>query len=151
MFDQELCVRLRACKDYPKPFNFDNLELIGLCHKIHDGDSFRATVEWKNELTSLTIRVAGIDCPEISAKRGTLERDLAELAKSRVEELVDHQLVRLQLMGYGKYGGRVITRVFLEDGRELSAILINEGLAFAYDGATKRKDWENLPDRTKAS
>jgi endonuclease YncB( thermonuclease family) len=142
MEDTELHNRLLGCDDHPKPFDFNNLDTVGKCFRIHDGDSCRALIEYKGELITLTIRVAGIDCPEISAKRGTLERKLAQTAKERVIALIDGQIVRLKLQGYGKYGGRVIARILLLDGRDLSDVLISEGLAFPYEGGKKRHDWE---------
>ena len=40
---------------------------MGRLFRVHDGDSFRALIEHQGE-----IRLMGIDCPEISAKPGTL-------------------------------------------------------------------------------
>jgi micrococcal nuclease len=144
MENPELCNRLLGCADPPRPFDFIDIETVGKCFRIHDGDSCRALIEYKGELTTLTIRVAGIDCPEINAKRDSLERKLAEVAKARVTTLIDGQIVRLKLQGYGKYGGRVLARIILLDGRDLSDVLINERLAFPYDGGTKRHDWDKL-------
>jgi len=132
------------CKDPPAPFQFKDLVLLGKCFRVHDGDSFRALVIYKGDLTCLTIRLGGVDCPEISAARGTLERRIAEKAKAFVQECVDGKIVTLRLLGNGKYAGRVLADVTLEDGSDLANLLVKSRLAFTYDGGRKRKDWRNL-------
>lgn len=132
------------CEHPPQPFEFKDMKVRGRLFRIHDGDSFRALIEHHGDIICLTIRLMGIDCPEISARPGTFERELAEQAKSMVKTLAEDKLVTLTLLGNGKYGGRVLAGVELADGRDLTTVLITAGLAFPYDGGKKRRDWESL-------
>ncbi len=64
----------------------------------------------------------------------------AREARSWLVSQLAGRSVALRQVRFGKYAGRVVARVELEDGQDLSTMLLRAGLARAYDGR-KRADW----------
>lgn len=137
---------------------------------VYDGDTITVTTlkrRWfkKNKIYSYKIRIDGIDCPEL---RGNDEEEkfFAEKAKNFVVKRIDKKVVKLDILGYDKYG-RLLAHVFykcndnhnygttFEDlfgkckdcPHNLASELIVNGLAVIYDGKTKNEvDWKRLYD-----
>lgn len=110
---------------------------------IYDGDTFRANIDGLHSLIGerIGIRVAGVDTPEIRGKCQK-EKDLARKAKQiTVEALRSAKVIELRNTKRGKYF-RIVADVYV-DNKSLTNILISSGLAVAYDGGTKAKDWCN--------
>ncbi len=99
-------------------FHPENLE--GLVVGINDGDTITILVESKQ----LRIRLFGIDCPEKGQPFG-------KAAKQRVSTLCYDTHVSVQKKGTDSFG-RTLGFVFLEDGRNLNHLLVDEGLAWWY-------------------
>ncbi|MEN0087646.1 MAG: thermonuclease family protein [Pseudomonadota bacterium] len=109
----------------------------------HDGDSLRAQVMvWPSQLMEATIRLRGVDTPELNSKCEA-ERRLAQRARDFVRSHIVGQAVTLTDVSKGKYYGRVIASVTLHDGGSLGDMLLREGLGLAYNGG-KRTDWCDL-------
>ena len=107
----------------------------------YDGDTCRFDIPNVHPFfgENIPIRIAGIDTPE---KRGKCdqEKDLAIKARDLVRErLQAAQSIVLKDVKRGKYF-RIVARV-IADGEDISDLLFQEGLAVAYDGGTKTKDW----------
>jgi micrococcal nuclease len=85
-----------------------------------------------------TIRVMGVDTPELHPCRCAYECEQGERAKRRVQALLDGGSVSVQSSGLDKYG-RTLAHVTI-DGRDLSSILIREGLGRPY-GGERRQPW----------
>lgn len=106
--------------------------------RIIDGDSIAVTARiWLGQTVETQVRVAGVDTPEL---RGACEaeRQKAQAARALVEErLMPNRMVELREVAYDKYGRRVVAQVWV-GGQDLGQILIQRGLAFPYDGGTKR-------------
>lgn len=106
--------------------------------KVVDGDTVRVSARiWLNQTVETLVRLKGVDTPEL---RGACpqEKDLAAKAKVLVAEtLAEGETVQLLDVEPDKYGGRVVARIQTPDGRDLSAVLIGAGLAYAYDGGRK--------------
>ena len=122
-----------AADELPGPVPAEVLRVI-------DGDTLvvRARI-WLGQDVRTRVRIAGIDAPELSG-RCPGERALAVRARARVEDLLAAGEVRLFDVRHGKYGGRVIARVRLDDGRDLGVVLMAAGLARAYAGG-RRTTW----------
>lgn len=108
---------------------------------IYDGDTFRANIVGYPAIVGerIGIRVNGIDTPEM---RGKCEKEkvLARKAKQfAVAALRGASTIELRRMKRGKYF-RIVADVYV-DGRNLADQLVRAGLAVAYDGGTKNKDW----------
>ena len=120
--------------------------------KVVDGDTIDVTIDLGFDLYKKErVRIAGVDTPE---KR---TRDLEEKAlgldatywmKDKLTETIkgdEELIIRTELKGgTGKYG-RLLGWLYVgEDDISLNEKMITEGYAWAYDGGTKQKNFEEL-------
>ena len=111
--------------------------------KCYDGDTITIAsyLPYKNsELYKFSVRINGIDCPEIKSKCVT-EKECAQIAKKCVEDKILHKMVRLENVSLEKYG-RILADVCI-DKISIGPWLVNQHLAVRYDGGTKKSpnDW----------
>ena len=93
---------------------------------VYDGDTLTVDAEpWPGLTARKSVRVAGVDTPEIRGKCQT-EKDQAIRARDFVRATVG-ATVRLTNIRPGKYASRVIADVWVR-GRKLSDLLIAENL-----------------------
>jgi len=105
---------------------------------VHDGDTIVVDAHpWPGMTIRISVRVRGIDSPEIRGKCQA-EKKAAINARDRMAELVKGGL-RLENIAHGKYAGRVIADAISSRGT-VAKILIQEGFARPYDGG-KRAGW----------
>lgn len=108
--------------------------------KVIDGDTLDVLARvWLGQTVHVRVRLDGIDTPELRG-RCEGERVRAREARSWLVSQLAGRSVALRQVRFGKYAGRVVARVELEDGQDLSTMLLRAGLARAYDGR-KRADW----------
>jgi len=111
--------------------------------KVIDGDTVKFEVGFlpKELGNHINVRVLGIDTPE-KAPRAKCEKE-AELGKKATEftkkVVTEAKSIDVQLKSWDKYGGRVLGTITL-DGKDLTKMLIDAGLARAYFGE-KKSDW----------
>ena len=87
----------------------------------------------------MSIRILGIDTPEIRGKCDK-EKSLALKAREFANKVFrEAKLIEYKDLDWDKYGGRVLTNVYL-DGKLYSKMIIDAGLARPYDGGAK-KGW----------
>jgi endonuclease YncB( thermonuclease family) len=110
--------------------------------KVYDGDTITIATKMPGSDTMyrLSVRLAGIDCPEIKSKIAS-EKEVAQLAKQFVTTQVMGEIVSLENVKMEKYG-RLLARVWYHDPFTLDPLCINDKLceqrlAVAYDGGTK--------------
>lgn len=109
-------------------------------YRAIDGDTIDTGIKPFEELKSIKLRIIGVDSPEIHGKC-TLERQKAQDAKKFIQQkLNEGKDIRLKMVQWDKYGGRVDGDVVI-DGTLLSEELISQGHAIKYDGGKKIKDW----------
>ena len=104
---------------------------------IYDGDTFRCTIKSYPKIIGddIGVRVAGIDCPEMTDKRPEVKA-LAQQAKQYTgTRLREGKVIWLKNMRRDKYF-RILADVSI-DGKYLASELIEKGLAKPYDGGTK--------------
>ena len=121
-------------------------------NRVVDGDTIDVTIDLGFDLMKKErVRVAGVDTPE---KR---TRDLEEKAlgldatywmKKQLEDTIagdEELIIRTELKGgTGKYG-RLLGWLYVGDATvSLNEQMIEEGYAWAYDGGTKQKNFEEL-------
>ena len=87
----------------------------------------------------ISIRVNGIDTPEIKGKCEKEKYDAPQAQQRVADILKDADQIVLRNMERGKYF-RIAADVFV-DGESLADMLIEAGMAVRYDGGTKTKDW----------
>lgn len=105
----------------------------------YDGDNITVEVSiWLDQVLTTSVRIDGINTPEIRGKC-QVEKELAVEAKKRTWELTAAG-VTLHQVRWGKYAKRVVALVYLPDGRNLADVLIDEGHARPYSGG-KRESW----------
>lgn len=108
---------------------------------VLDGDSFKARVEvWPGQYVETTVRVTGIDTPEIRGKCEQ-EKRAARAAQLRLAEVLVDGKVILSSVKLDKYASRIDATVTV-DGRPVAQTMITEGHARAYAGGT-RGSWCN--------
>lgn len=111
--------------------------------KVIDGDTVKFEVGFlpKELGNQIAVRVLGVDTPEKAprakcVKEAELGKKASEFTKKVVTEA---KVVDVQLKSWDKYGGRVLGNITL-DGKDLTKLLIDAGLARPYFGE-KKSDW----------
>lgn len=123
------------------PSDFDEV----VYHTCYDGDTCMVSLPGVHVFFGdhILVRLAGIDTPEIKGKCER-EKRLAKEARDVVRGILSGatrvELKRAERDKYFRINARVIA-----DGEDVSAVLLIKGLAIAYDGGTKTKDWCAAP------
>ena len=120
--------------------------------KVLDGDTIDVIIDLGFDLAkSERVRIAGVDTPEKRTRNleeKALGIDATEWLKDKLEGAIDGDddlVIRTELVGgVGKYG-RLLGWLYIGDSDlSLNEQMITEGYAWAYDGGTKQKDFEEL-------
>lgn len=113
--------------------------------KNYDGDTITVDIPGVHTFfgNNISVRVRGIDTPEIKGKTGC-EKDWGRTAKKLVQsELKNAKRIDLQINyknRLDKYG-RLLANV-IYDKKNLADVLVKNHMAVPYDGGTKPKvDW----------
>ena len=121
-------------------------------NRVVDGDTIDVTIDLGFDLYKKErVRVAGVDTPEKRTRdkeEKALGLDATAWLKEKLDGAIagdDDLVIRTELVGgVGKYG-RLLGWLYIGDGdRSLNEQMIEEGYAWAYDGGTKKKDFEEL-------
>ena len=128
-----------------------NFRVISI-DKVVDGDTIDVTIDLGFDLYKKErVRVAGVDTPEKRTRNleeKALGLDATAWIKDELEGAVngdDDLIIRTELDGgVGKYG-RLLGWLYIGDATvSLNEKMIDEGYAWAYDGGTKNKNFEEL-------
>ena len=98
--------------------------------RVIDGDTFEVNAGSAID----TVRVIGVDTPEIADPRKSAECFGAE-ASSKAKEILSGKNVRLEsdpAQGERDKYGRLLRHVFLEDGTNFGLLMIGQGYAHEY-------------------
>ena len=129
-------------------YNFRVTEI----NRVVDGDTIDVTIDLGFDLYKKErVRVAGVDTPEKRTRdleEKALGIDATNWLKHKLEDTIDGEYeltIRTELKGgVGKYG-RLLGWLYVGDEEvSLNEDMIEEGYAWAYDGGTKQKDFEEL-------
>ncbi|MEM8770224.1 MAG: thermonuclease family protein [Pseudomonadota bacterium] len=97
--------------------------------RVVDGDTVKARVAiWIDQEIVVSVRLLGIDAPELFRPKCAAEKARAKDAKHFVENFLRGQTVTLTDIERGKYAGRVAARINVS-GRDLSDALVSAGFA----------------------
>ena len=122
--------------------------------RVVDGDTIDVSIDLGFDLIKKErVRIAGIDTPEKRTRdleEKALGLDATNWMKKNLEETIagdDELTIRTELVGgMGKYG-RLLGWLYVgESDVSLNEIMIEEGYAWAYDGGTKQKNFQELRD-----
>ena len=129
-------------------YNFRVIEI----NRVVDGDTIDVTIDLGFDLYKKErVRVAGVDTPEKRTRddeEKALGLDATYWMKEKLEGAIDGDdglVIRTELVGgMGKYG-RLLGWLYIGDAElSLNEQMIEEGYAWAYDGGTKQKNFEEL-------
>ncbi len=117
-----------------------------------DGDTIDVLIDLGFDLSKKErVRIAGVDTPEKRTRdleEKELGIDATNWLKDKLEGAIagdDDLIIRTELVGgMGKYG-RLLGWLYIGDSvLSLNEQMITEGYAWAYDGGTKQKNFEDL-------
>jgi len=117
--------------------------------KVYDGDTL--TIGWthSNRNVRSSLRIRGIDTPELRSKSEE-EKQMASVARSRLEEATMKKVVTLISPGLDKYG-RFLCDLSTEDITSISQYMLQaKDICHEYDGG-KRQPWTTTAPRTQDS
>ena len=126
--------------------------------KVLDGDTIDVVIDLGFDLAKTErVRIAGVDTPEKRTRNleeKALGIDATNWLKDKLNETIkgeDELVVRTELKGgVGKYG-RLLGWLYVGDSDiSLNEQMIEEGYAWAYDGGTKQKNFEDLREIRRA-
>ena len=129
-------------------YNFRVTEI----NRVVDGDTIDVTIDLGFDLYKKErVRIAGIDTPEKRTRdleEKALGIDATNWMKEQLEEAINGEselTIRTELKGgMGKYG-RLLGWLYVGDADiSLNESMIISGYAWAYDGGTKNKNFEEL-------
>ena len=135
-------------------YNFRVIEIT----KVLDGDTIDVLIDLGFDLYKKErVRVAGVDTPEKRTKdeeEKALGYDATKWLQDKLEGAIngdDDLVIRTELVGgVGKYG-RLLGWLYIGDAEvSLNEQMIEEGYAWAYDGGTKQKNFEELREIRRA-
>ena len=135
-------------------YNFRVTEI----NRVVDGDTIDVTIDLGFDLYKKErVRVAGVDTPEKRTRdleEKALGLDATNWMKEQLEGAIngnDELTIRTELVGgMGKYG-RLLGWLYVGDADlSLNEIMIAQGYAWAYDGGTKQKNFEELREIRRA-
>ena len=127
-------------------------------NRVLDGDTIDVTIDLGFDLFKKErVRIAGVDTPEKRTRdleEKELGIDATNWLKARLEGAIagdDDLIIRTELVGgMGKYG-RLLGLLYIGDATlSLNELMIDEGYAWAYDGGTKQKNFEELREIRRA-
>ncbi len=121
--------------------------------KVLDGDTIDVEIDLGFDISySQRVRLSGIDTPE-SRTTDKYEKQLGLESKEYAKSLFDNAklvIIKTEKPDSSEKYGRILGQVFI-DGSNISVnqMLIDNGYAWAYDGATKNKDFDALLAKRK--
>lgn len=109
--------------------------------KVYDGDTIHCIVLFGTKPVKISIRMLGIDTPEIKRGKDRLdeERVAGLICRERLKVLVKNG-AKLRIRDWDKYGGRMLGDVILDDGTSAVEAMIKEGYGREYNGE-KKENW----------
>lgn len=151
--NEEHCIRIKEEKEFTldKPIEWKDTVIFippinkGFVIKVYDGDTITIASKLpfhNSPIYRFTVRLNGIDCPEIKGKTDD-EKQCAQIAKKELSDLILHKVVSLKNITIEKYG-RLLADVYLDD-LHLNEYMIHKRLAVKYNGGKKElpSNWMN--------
>ena len=129
-------------------YNFRVIKIV----KVLDGDTIDVTIDLGFDLYKKERgRIAGVDTPEKRTRdleEKALGIDATNWLKEKLTETIkgdEERTIRTELKGGVGKDGRLLSWLYAgESTISLNEQMITEGYAWAYDGGTKQKDFEEL-------
>jgi micrococcal nuclease len=121
--------------------------------KVVDGDTIDVIIDLGFDVSFTSrVRLAGIDTPE-SRTTDAREKILGKEVKDYLTKALDGAtdiVIRTEKVDSSEKYGRILGWLFINrETDSLNLQLVNKGYAWAYDGGTKKKDFEELLRKRK--
>ena len=121
--------------------------------KVVDGDTIDVVIDLGFDISFTSrVRLAGIDTPESrtkDAREKILGKEVKEYLTKALEGATDI-VIRTEKVDSSEKYGRILGWLFINRQTDsLNMELVNKGYAWAYDGGTKKKDFEELLRKRK--
>jgi micrococcal nuclease len=121
--------------------------------KVVDGDTIDVIIDLGFDISFTSrVRLAGIDTPE-SRTTDAREKILGKEVKDYLTKALDGAtdiVIRTEKVDSSEKYGRILGWLFINRQKDsLNMELVNKGYAWAYDGGTKKKDFEELLRKRK--
>jgi micrococcal nuclease len=118
--------------------------------KVVDGDTVDIVIDVGfNMYRKERIRINRIDTPE-SSTSNLEEKKIGILAKEFVNDWLRSQItLKIKTIKDDKYG-RILGEIYGDDNICLNDLLLENGLAWEYDGTSKKKDLSILLEKRKS-
>ena len=116
--------------------------------KVVDGDTIDVVIDLGFDISFTSrVRLAGIDTPEsrtTDAREKILGKEVKEYLTKALNGATDI-VIRTEKVDSSEKYGRILGWLFINRQTDsLNMELVNKGYAWAYDGGTKKKDFEEL-------
>jgi len=138
----------------PPKWSLAGERVTGKLVRVYDGDTFTLILPVCCKQFQFSCRLSGIDTPELRTKN-PIEKVAGYRARDWVRDLLDKRPFEVVCHGGDKYGRVLCDIVFPptsenDEEESLADLLINNGMAYRYEGATKQRfeDWYVQPDST---
>ena len=105
-----IIMMMLSFNSYAKDINY----FVG---SVYDGDTIKLiNKKYQKPFQKISLRIYGVDTPELKRYKCEVEKELAEEAKIYVEGILENFKYKIVFIKWGKYGGRVIGDIIiLED------------------------------------
>ncbi len=100
--------------------------------RVYDGDTFKA----KGYDIEIKVRLAGIDTPETSKRKGQPSQPYSQKAKKHLAALILNKVVDIKGYGLDRYN-RILGVIYL-NGKNINLEMVKAGLAEVYRGTPPR-------------
>jgi endonuclease YncB( thermonuclease family) len=108
--------------------------------EIYDGDTVKIIVLFGDVPFRISLRILGVDAPEIKHGAGRLpqEHEAAVKVREYLNSLFPKNIAKVKFTEWDKYGGRILGHLYTSEGEDVSELLISGGWARVYQGEKKR-------------
>ena len=110
--------------------------------EIYDGDTVKLIVLFGDVPFRISLRILGVDAPEIKRAAGKLpqEHEAGVKVRDHMRSLFPKNIAKVRFTDWDKYGGRILGDLFTPGGENVSELLIAGGWCRSYHGE-KKKEW----------
>lgn len=137
-FFKSIKTKLQECNPNKIPyFSFEHIKTQCKIVYFYDGDSCTIILKHDNKFVKLKCRLKGIDTPELRSNYSP-EVLVARRVKDYVSQY-NNQILNVHLFQFDKYGRTLIELFDPRTNTSINEDLIRLGLAYRYDGKTKKK------------
>lgn len=122
----------KATDDIPK-FSLAGHEYEAKCVSVYDGDTCHIVFEYNGALTKWTLRLLGINSPEIKDKDPEIVKKAVE-SRDFLRSIILDKIIKVKIEGFEKYG-RLLGTITVKQGKKyvnVNKLMIDKGYAISF-------------------